>query len=310
MRFQVPSGKMGLSSVNLGLPTKFNLDAWMIDANHFVVTDIQDVFFGTPPVFIGGYLVAQPASATVSGTYAFVESGVVASPSFNPFAAGGIVTCGSTGTFDFSPLGGTPLNDVAINVLCSAPVSGRGKISVLNTGATKITRFAAYPTVDQGTFMMEIDGGSAGTSGPSGMGVAWPQTLTAPIAVSAFSGKYASNFLANTSQGFEAFAGQIDSDGASALSGTVDVNSFNNSTLPLGAGTPSSNATLSGSFTAGSNGKFPLMLTIMPATGQPAPELTNINSACYIVDAKTCLLLGLDATAPGTGIFELQNIGL
>jgi hypothetical protein len=316
----VPSafGKMVLDFVNLGLPRTFTLDAWMIDANHFVVTDTSDVFSGTPPVFIGGYMVAQPASPTVSGTYAFVENGVAASPSFTPFAAGGIITCNTTansngpGTFDFSSLGGTPLNNVAIGVFCNAPVSGRGKFGLLNTSTTHITRFSAYQTVDGGSYVMELDGGSAGTSGPSGMGMIMPQTLTPPIAAASFSGKYASNFLANTLQGFEAFAGQIVSDGVSALSGTADVNSFNESAAPSGVATPSSGAALSGPFTVGTgtDGKFSLALTITPATGQPTPEITPLNPACYIVDANTCLLVGLDATAPGTGILELQNTGL
>jgi hypothetical protein len=301
---------MTLDSVDLGLPTKFNLDAWMIDANHFVVTDTLDVITGTPPVFIGGYMVIQPTTPTLSGTYALVENGVSASPSFVPFAAGGIITCNSTGTFDFSPLGGTPKNNLAINVVCIDPVSGRGKIGLLNVDGTGILHHSAYPTLDQGLFIMEIDGGSAGTTGPSAMGVARSQTLTPPIPVSAFTGNSASNFSANTSLGFEAFAGQIISDGVSALSGTADVNSFNSSTPPAGAGTPSSNAVLSGSFTAGTNGKFPLALKITPATGQATPQITNINQACYIVDASTCLLLGMDATAPGVGILELQNTGL
>jgi hypothetical protein len=52
------------------------------------------------------------------------------------------------------------------------------------------------------------------------------------------------------------------------------------------------------------------MLAITPASGQPAPEITPLGPACYIVNANTCLLLGLDATAPGTGILQLQNTGL
>jgi hypothetical protein len=67
---------------------------------------------------------------------------------------------------------------------------------------------------------------------------------------------------------------------------------------------------LSGSYTAANDGRFPLTFTITPATGQPAPQVPTLNPACYIVDASTCLLLGLDATAPGTGILLLQNTGL
>jgi hypothetical protein len=303
-------GELTLDSVNLGLPTAFSLDAWLIDAKHFVVTDWRDSFSGTPPVVIIGYLVAQPSSPTLSGTYAFTESGATASPALIPQAAGGIFTCGSTGVMDFTPLGGTPVNNKAVTAACSSPANsdGRELITISGSSPAGISQFAAYPTVDQGLFLIELDGGSAGASGPSGAGVARQQVLTAPVAASAFSGKYASNFLANTPLGLEAFSGQVIPDGVSLLSGTADVNSFNATLPPLG--TPSSNAALSGSFTAAPAGRFPLALKITPATGQPAPEFTNINPVCYVLDANTCLLLGLDATAPGTGILELQNTGL
>jgi hypothetical protein len=313
------SGEISLQGLNLGVPPmQFNLDLWLIDANHFVVTDLRDLFFVTPSVIIGGYMVAQPASPTISGTYAFTEAAKTASPAFIPQPVGGIFTCGSTGVLDVTPLGGTPVSNAPINVACTPPVLGRGLITFSGAGTTGtgISRFAAYPTVDQSLHLIELDGGSAGTSGPSGSGVPRSVTLVAPTA-SNFSGKYAGNFLGSTPLGLEGFAGQVDSNGVSMLSGIVDVNSFNAAAPPLG--TPSSNAALSGSFTAPSNGRFPFALKITPATGQPAPEFTNINPVCYIVDAttiggatfaKTCLLLGTDANAAGTGILELQNTGL
>ena len=312
-----PSGEISLDSIKLGLPAITKLNVWMIDAKHFVVTDSDSVFFGTPSVIVSGYLVAQPSSTGLSGTYAFAEAGESASPAFVTQVVGGFVACdptnstGPTGTLDVTPLGGTPVSLSGTHALCSTGSRGRSLITMSNAGTTGISKFVVYPTVDQGLFLMEIDGGATGSSGPSGAGVARQQTLTAPIAVTAFSGDYASNFLATTSLGEEAFAGQIVSNGVSALSGTADVNSFNNSTpAPFGAGTASSNAVLSGSFTAGTSGRFPLVLTIAPATGQPTPEFTTLGPACYIVDPNTCLLLGLDATAPGTGILEIQNTGL
>jgi hypothetical protein len=305
-------GEMTLDSVNLGLPTQFSLDAWLIDANHYVVTDLGDLFFGTPPVIITGYLVAQPSSTSLSGIYAFTEAGATAAPSPLPQAAGGIFACGSAGTLDVTPLAGTPVSNQAITVACGTPAnaSGRGLFTISGANPTGIAQFAEYPTLDQGLYLIELDGGATGTSGPSGAGAARRQTLTPPIGASALHGTYASSFLAATPMGLEAFAGQIDSDGVSQLSGTADVNSFNASAPPLGAGTPSLNATLGGSFTAGANGKFPLTLTITPAAGQPTPELGHLNPACYIVDGNTCLLLGLDPTAAGTGILELQDTGL
>lgn len=309
-------GKISLLSMNLGVPpTNFNLDLWLIDKNHFVVTDTRDLFFLTPSIIVSGYMVAQPASPAISGTYAFTEASASASnasPPFNPQAVGGIFTCGaSTGTLDVVPLNGTPANISTISATCIPPSNGRGFITISNTGAggtAGISNFAAYPTLDQGLYLLEVDGGAAGTSGPSGAGVALQQTLTPPIVPLNLSGNYASSFLMNTAQGLETFTGQIFSDGNALLTGTVDVDSFN--TAPPAAGTPSLNAPVAtGSFNAGlsGNGRFPLTLTIAPPAG-PVPSITSVNPVCYILDANTCLLLGLDKTAPGIGILQLQGL--
>jgi hypothetical protein len=305
--FYANDGELTLTSVNLGLPTHFNLDLWFIDANHFAVTDWNDALYSNGlNVIISGYMTAQPSPPAISGTFAFTEAG--ATTAAQPQAVGGIFTCGSTGALDVTPLAGTLTTSQAITAACAAPAAGRGLITLSGAGSTGISQFAAYPTVDQGIYLLELDGGSAGTSGSSGAGLARQQTVAAPISASALSGKYASSFSASTALGDENFAAQIVSDGISALSGVGDINSFN-ATAALPAGTPSSSAALSGSFTAGTDGRFPLALMITPATGQPAPEISTLHSACYIVDAKTCLLLGLDATAPGTGILQFQQTG-
>jgi hypothetical protein len=299
-------GEIFLSAVNLGLPKPFNLDLWLIDANHFVVTDFIDATTGSF-VLVGGYLTVQPASPSLSGTFAFTEAG--STTAAQPQVAGGILSCGSSGILDVVSLAGTPLSNQSVSTTCSAPVNGRGLISISGAGSTGISQFAAYPTLDQGIYLMELDGGSSGTSGPSGAGLALQQTLPAPISASSFIGDYASNFLAATALGSQNFAAQIISDGVSALSGAADVNSFNATAVPR-VSSPSSSATLTGSFTAGPNGRFPLTLMITPASGQPTPQITTLPSACYIVDANTCLLIGLDVTAPGTGILRLQHTGL
>lgn len=295
------NGELSLSSVDVGLPTNFSLNLWLIDATHFIVTDWRDAGV------LSGYFTAQPATPSVSGAYAFTQAGATAAA--QPQAAGGIFTCGSTGTIDVVPLAGTGLSDQPITATCGVPANGRSVITISGPMTAGISQFAAYPTLDQGLYLLELDGGMSGTAGPSGAGVALQQCLSAPISASAFSGNYASNFLASTTLGSENFAAIIASDGVSTLSGVMDVNSFDITATPP-AGTPSSGATLTGSFTTGTNGRFPLALTITPATGQPTPNPATINSACYIVDANTCLLLGLDITAPGTGILLLQRTGL
>ncbi len=301
------NGQLTFNPINLGLPTKFNLDTWLIDANHFVVTDWRDSFSGSPNIIVGGYLTAQPSAPSISGTYAFTVEGATATA--QPQVAGGILTCGSTGTLDVTPLGGTALSNQSISANCTAPANGRGLFAISGSSTAGFSQFAAYPTIDQGLYLIDLDGGSAGTSGPSGTGAALQQTLTNPIPNTAFSGNYASNFQASAATGSQNLSGLMSSDGASTTTGVADVNSFSTTSAPP-AGTPSSSATLNGSFTGNPDGRFPLTLSILPATGQPAPEFTTVHSACYVVDASTCLLLGLDTTAPGTGMARIQNTGL
>ena len=304
----VPYGAFySLSSLNLGLPTQLNLHLWPIDGAHFVVTDVQDSYAGTPPVIVGGHFISQPSAPAISGTYAFTEAGAAAQG--QPQAAGGILTCGSTGVVDVIPLSGTVLTNQAVNATCGVVTNGRSLIAVTGAASSGINQFAAYPTVDQGLFLIELDGGTSGTSGSSGGGLALQQTVPPPITSSTFNGSYASNFSASTVQGSQSFAANIAADGTSALSGTGDVNSLNAAGAPP-VGTPSLGAGFSGSFTAASDGRFPLTLSITPANGQPAPQITNLDLACYVVNANTCMLLGLDAIAPGTGVLLLQNTGL
>jgi hypothetical protein len=299
------TGNLTLSFLNLGLPTQFNLYLWAIDATHFVVVDPLDSLLGTPNVIVGGYFTQQPSAPTITGTYAFTSMGASVAAA-HPQAVGGILTCGSVGTLDVVPLSGTVSADQTVNATCGAVSNGRSLISLTGASASGVNQFAAYPTTDQGLYLIELDGGA---SGSSGAGVALQQTLTPPIASAAVSGAYASNFNASTTLGSQAFAAQITADPAAGLTGTGDVNSFDGTAAtPVAA--PSAGAAFAGSYTAAGNGRFPITLTITPASGQPPPQITNPNLACYVADANTCMLLGLDATAPGTGLLLLQHTGL
>jgi hypothetical protein len=291
------NGEILLSAINLGLPTAYNLDLWLIDANHYVVTDWQDGI-------LGGYLTVQPATPSVSGAYAFTSSGATAAAQTQ--VAGGIFNCGAAGTLDVVPLGGAALSAQAITATCATPANGRSVIAFTGSAVAGISQFAAYPTLDRGTYLLELDGGASGTAGSSGAGTAYQQTAAPPVAASALAGNYAVSFSAGTALGSQAFSGQLISDGVSALSGTVDLNSFDTTAAPPAA-TPSLAATVSGTFTAGSDGRFTSTLTFTPASGQPAPKVPGLNAACYIIDPTTCLTLSLDPASPGTGILLLQN---
>jgi len=97
-------------------------------------------------------------------------------------------------------------------------------------------------------------------------------------------------------------------DDLSSLSGTADVNSFSVTAVLRVASSPYG-ASLTRSFSAASNGRFPLTLTITPTNGHPAPEFTTLNLTRHIVDA-TQLILDPDATKPGRGVMQLQKTGL
>jgi len=296
-----------LPPLNVGLPNQFSLHLWPIDATRFVVTDLAETSSSSPSVIIGGLFVAQPAAPVISGTYAFTETG--ATTTAQPQAIGGILTCGSSGVLDVVPLSGTPLTNQPVRTTCGVISNGRSLISVTGAAASGVNQFAAYPTADQGLYLIELDGGTNGTSGSSGAGVALPQTLTQPITSAALNGSYAASLSSSTASGSQVLAGLIAADASFALTGTADVNSFNATAVPPSA-TPSTGAGLNGTYTSTSNGRFPMLLTISPGSGQPSPQASNLNLACYLVDANTCMLLDLDATTPGAGSLILQNNGL
>ena len=201
-RVSLGSLDLGASVFHLGSSTLEPLNAYMIDRNHYILIQDVDTY-----LTLGGYLTAQPASPTLTGAYAFTETGATASAA--PLVAGGVFSCGSTGALDALLLGGTAATNQAINASCTAPSNGRGLIAFSGAGSTSsgIKQFAAYPTLDMGVQLVEIDDG-----GPSGLGAALPQQTTA-FSAATFKGNYASNLLISNATGMEGLVGQIGSDG-------------------------------------------------------------------------------------------------
>jgi hypothetical protein len=267
--------------------TSVKMDGYMIDANHFAVigitSDGQNNF--------AGYLVAQPATPALSGTYGFIENG--ASATAAPLAVGGVFTCGSTGTLDVVGAGAAT-TDQPITAACVNPTTaGRGTIAISGAGSTGVNSFAVYPTVDSNLQLIEIDASSAG---PVGTGVAYPQTAASPAA-SIFDGSYGVDFVNYGSSDDLSFVGLLASDGASALAGTVDENDFQ---LSPATASPTTGVAASGSFTAGANGRFTGSLAGI------AP--TSISGAFYVLSNNTILFLETDDATPGAGVLELQNL--
>jgi len=314
--FLLNSGSFGIANAGItsGLSTSLaGVSLIMIDAQHFILVGTLSNTDNSPNAFVSGYMTAQPASPAISGSYAFTERGGANANFMQSQFAGGIFTCGSGGALDVIAQGGTQVLQQAVtSTTCTAPSGGRGLISLSGTGGTGISQFAAYPTVDRGLQLIELDGGGQGTGGPSGAGAALQQSLQNPISTGDLSGNYAANLLAavnfsDSTVGYQGFAGQIVSGGVSHLTGTLDVNDVDTSTLQS---TQSLNSSLTNSsYTADNSGRFPMSVsfnTSAPPAGQPIP-LSTIQAICYLVDTKTCLLLGTDIAAPGRGIMQLQS---
>jgi hypothetical protein len=114
-----------------------------------------------------------------------------------------------------------------------------------------------------------------------------------PFTASSFEGPYAANFSAFPATGGEDDGtGEIASDGVSSISGTVDVNyDFS----------PASGQSLSGSYTANSDGRFTGSLT--------AGSVFNSDAeAFYIINTTEGLFVETDAQ-PAVGIFETSSAG-
>jgi hypothetical protein len=267
----------------------------MIDASHFAVIGVTSDGKNN----FAGYLVAEPASPTLSGTYGFTENGASAngasaSTPSKPLAVGGIFTCGATGVLDVAGAG-TATTNQPINAACVNPTAaGRGTIAISGAGSTNVASFAAYPTVDSTLQLIELDGGSAGSSGPVGAGVAYPQTVTSPTG-SVFDGSYGADFVNYGSTDDLSFVGLLAADGNSTLTGTVDENTVQ---ISPATATPTTGVTATGSFNANANGRFTGSLT------EPAP----INGAFYVLSNSEILFLETDSATPGTGALELQQL--
>jgi hypothetical protein len=270
---------LGANVFNYGTTSVQTLTAYMVDKSHYLVLQRTD-----NELVAAGQLIAQPSSPTLSGSYAFTEAGMTAANV--PVAAGGVFTCGSTGTMDVATLGGAAASKESITAACVSPANGRGTITLTGTSGG-IGKFAAYPTVDSNLQLVEIDNG-----GPYG---------STAISAAPFKDNYAVNLFAWTSGGLESLSGQLTADGVSALTGTAGVSQFN---LSKNAITPSTNVALTGAYTADPSGRFPGALNLATSTAQ------SLGSVYYYADANNILYLSTDAANPATGLLKKQTLDL
>jgi hypothetical protein len=289
--FSSVSADHGSGNVTIG---PYSLRYYIVDSGHLIL-----IAGAGSTDFPAGHLYLQPpAAAAPAGSFAFTEAGATPLPQgSSPLALGGLFSADAQGNV-------TGLLDANVNgVVSSAPVSGTILVTSNGRGTLSLTggaaqQFAVYPTAAHGVLMLELD------PQMSGVGVVFPQTTGASATASLFSGNYAAAYqtlgqinAANGGVGsWNDFLGVLTADGISNLTGSMALDQFDESSQAFWTQTP--NAILTGSFTAGPQGRFTGSFTI--------PPLATSQQVFYILDSSTVLSLGLDS-GPSTGILQLQQ---
>ncbi|MBS1851103.1 MAG: hypothetical protein JST79_09350 [Acidobacteria bacterium] len=291
----IPAGDGSRGMVRIG-PYAYNYV--VVDAGHwFLVAQA-----GTDDLAAGHFYGQPTAPAAPSGPYVFTSAGATAlSPGRLPLALGGTFACDSQGSLsgvqDANTNGTVTSAEVTGNctMATSGVTRGRGTLT-MNGGAAQ--QFAIYPTATHGALLLQLDGQN------SSAGVAWPQTTGATAAPALFAGNYATAFQALGAMGGDRngvgwsydFLGMAAADGSSALSGSMDLEQFDESLYRFWLQTPE--VVLTGDFTAGPQGRFPGSLASAPLGSAP--------HVFYLVDGATVLSLG-EGALPSTGVLQRQQ---
>jgi len=291
------SGSIGVVNVSSDgsngtlLMSPYAFQYFVVDSGHWILIAQA----GTTDVG-AGHLYVQPTTVTFSsGNFGFTEAGAAALPQGNtPLALGGILSSDGmgdiTGTLDAN-LNGTVTSSPVTGTVTVAS-SGRG---ILTLSGGPAQQFAVYPTATHGILMLDLD------TQFSGVGVALSQTTGATATASLFSGNYASAFqtlgeITSTVGAWNDYLGVVTADGVGNLTGTMDLDQFDESSRAFWTQTP--DATLTGTFSAGPSGRFTGSITV--------PPLATSQRVFYILDDSTVLSLGLDS-GPSTGILQVQQ---
>jgi hypothetical protein len=234
---------------------------YVVDANHIKVVETDSL-----PVLAGeAFRQTGPFSnASVSGPFAFTVAGADLL-SGGPFAAGGILTSNGSGNIT---AGIEDINDAG---LVTTNVSLSGSYSIASTGRGTLTlntnsfasSFVIYPS-SGGVLALETDVGTLTT------GVALQQTGTfsnAPL-----QGAYGLNFTGATTNAEVDAIAQFTADGASRLTGIIDLNN-----LGITFGQP-----LSGNFNVASSGRSTLTLQTPLGTQNLIVYTLNANRALFV----------------------------
>ncbi|MGA8765075.1 MAG: hypothetical protein WB562_19560, partial [Candidatus Sulfotelmatobacter sp.] len=252
----------------------FNLDVYAIDSTHLklIETDVA-------PIIVGDAFTQQ--TTIPSGQLVFTAAGLDSSDL--PMAMGGYVTSDGASMLT---TGLQDVNDAGV----PAQVSFSGSFLPLSGGRTQVTlnglfngttgssfTFAAYPTVNGGIQLLEIDGFGI-TSG-----AAFAQTSTSFASPEG----YGFNLSGSNSGGFEEDDIAEFTATSGSLTGIIDVND---------EGSLDFNQKISGNFAADATAN----------SGRGTVTTTFVNGLYYVVDGSNILFVETDNNQVGIGSFGLQ----
>jgi hypothetical protein len=273
----VNSNGRGAATVNT-ISGTLTFAFYVVDANHLKLVEVDNA-----PV-LGGDAFRQTgpfSNASVSGPFAFTIAGADII-SLGPFAAGGVLTSDGAGNItsgveDFNDAG-TVTSNVGLTGTYTIASNGRGTLTIA-TGAGTFN-FVAYPS-SGGVLVLETDLRFV----TSGTGL----QQSTPFTAGAVSGIYGLNFTGVSSSGGELDSiAQFNADGASNISGIIDLN--NNGGITFGQ-------PLSGTFSAASNGRFPLTLQT---------PLGTQHMVMYMVSSTRALFVEMDSDIVAAGDIRHQ----
>ncbi len=278
--YSAPDPIYGRSMVTIG---NFTYVLYVVDSTtlRYLETDASFTTLGSA--------FTQGSGSSFSGNYGFTGVGTdKPGPNAPPRSEGGVFNANggsiSNGVIDVNNAGALT-NAGSFTGSYSISSGGRGTMTLSGTTG-ELSQFGIYVTENQGTLFLELDSGSVSA------GSAMSQASN--ISASTFDGNYAADFSSQTPSGEVDLVGQITADGIGTLTGTGDINQYEEVKQ-------SADQNLSGTFMANgvSDGRFPGTLESTPTGG-----LTEVY---YVLSNNTVLFVEMDGN-PAAGIMQLQNL--
>jgi hypothetical protein len=287
----------GLLSGTYSSPDSFGRGTAMLGSNSFVyyIVDSGNLKFmeSDSAVFLTGSAFAQGSGSfsngSLSGNFVFTVAGV--DPGGSALAAGGLFAADGNGNITNGTIDvfGKVANGTFTGTY-NISSNGRGTVTITGKNTGGLSQFAIYLTENQGVLFLDLD-----TITTVGAAV----SQSGGISASTFKGSYAVNFDATGISAFteEDLVGQIVADGVSVFTGGADINQFTVGPPPISKLFP--NTPLTGTFSAGPNGRF---------TGTLTSSVTGaLNLIYYVASSSNVLFIGVDPTQVTAGAMQSQH---